>query len=181
MKKKVLLRIILLLTLVSIIGCRNKDNNENPVIRVIYLMPQAGGQLALQEIENHPEILMVNSFNDLKEEFHAKCAIWIDKDTINIIDETWLHEEPQMYCPLVLIGYNDSLYSFREQLSGFEIEGPYVDWSKQTLEPGFSVWMLTEKTETSISSFMKGYNEVPSVMRIIEVTNLLLEGKFPPQ
>jgi len=94
-------------------------------------------------------------------------------------DESWLHEEPQMYCPIVLVGYNNALYSFRECLTGFEIEGPYVDWSEQVLEPGFSVWMLIEKTESSTSSFMRGYNEALSVERIMMITDMLIEGTLP--
>ena len=111
-------------------------------IKAIYLTPQEGGQLSKQGIESYPEILMVNSFSELKENFQTNCAIWIDKGAVSIIDQTWLHEEPQMYCTLVLVGYNDAIYSFREKLTGFGIEGPYVDWSEQELEPGFSIWML---------------------------------------
>jgi len=84
-----------------------------------------------------------------------------------------------MYCPLVLVGFNDALYSFREQLTGFGIRGPYVDWSNRELESGFSIWMLLEKNETATSSFMKGYNENPSAMQIIALTDMLLEGTLP--
>ena len=84
-----------------------------------------------------------------------------------------------MYCPLVLVGYNDATYSFREKLTGFGIEGPYVDWNEQELEPGFSIWMLLEKTETATSSFMKGYSEAPSAMQIIALTDMLLSGTLP--
>ena len=144
-------------------------------IRAIYLVLQGGGQLTTQEIEACPGILVVNTFSDLKEAFQTECAIWIDKNAITMIDETWLHEESQMYCPVVLVGYNDAIYSFRDQLSGFGIEGPYVDWSKEKLEPGFSVWMLLEKTKTSTSAYMKGYDEVPSAKQIIALTDSLLE------
>ena len=167
-----------LFTISLVVGCKC-HTDENTYIRAIYLTPQDGGQLSIREIEDHQGILMVHSFSDLKEEFQAKYAIWIDKDAIYMIEMEWLHDEPQMYSPLVLIGYNDALYSFREQLTGFEIEGVYVDCSKQSLEPGFSVWILTEKTEKSTSSFMKGYGEAPSVNQIIAVTDMLLEGNLP--
>jgi hypothetical protein len=179
MKKTIIFGIILLFTLGLIFGCSDKDNSKNSAIRAIYLTPQDGGQLTDQELEKYPEILKVNSFNDLKNAIQAKYAIWIDKDAVTMIDETWLHEEPQIYCPLVLVGYSNALYSFREILTGFGIEGPYVDWSNETLELGFSVWMLTENTGASTSSFMRGYSETPSAKQIITITDMLLEGKFP--
>jgi len=145
----------------------------------IYLAPPEGGQLTKQDIETCPEILIVNSFGELKENFQTNSAIWIDRGALNMVDQTWLHEEPQMYCPLVLVGFNDALFSFREQLTGFGIEGPYVDWSERELESGFSIWMLQEKTETTTSYFMKGYNENQSALQIIALTDTLLEGTLP--
>jgi hypothetical protein len=150
-----------------------------PEVRAIYLAPHEGGQLSFQDIENHPEILTVNSFSGLKEAFQPNCAIWIDKDAISLVDETWLHEEPQMYRPLVLVGLNDALYSFRECLSGFDIEGPLVNWSEQVPEPGFSVWVLLEKTGTSTSSFIQGYSEVPSVSQILAITDVFYSAILP--
>ena len=54
-----------------------------------------------------------------------------------------------------------------------------MDWTDQELEPGFSIWMLIEKTETSTSAFMKGYTEIPSAIKIIAKTKMLLEGTLP--
>ena len=154
----------------------DRDLNE---IKAIYLAPKGGGQISAQEIESHPEILVVNNFGDLKKAFQPQYAIWIDKDAIAITDQTWLREEPQMNNPLVLVGFNNGLFSFRDTL-GLNIEGPYVDWSEEVLEPGFSVWMLLEATKPSTtSSYMQGYSEIPSVDRIFAVTDMLLGGKLP--
>jgi hypothetical protein len=175
MRKSIVLGITFLLTLALIVGCGYNDKSKNPALRAVYLTPQEGGQLTAQELEDYPEVLVVNSFADLKDAVQIKCAIWIDKDAVNMIDENWLHEEVQMYCPLVLIGYNNALYSFREKLTDFSIEGPYVDWNSETLEPGFSIWMLIDSTKTSTSAFMQGYDEIPSAKRIISLTNKLIE------
>jgi hypothetical protein len=179
MRKSIVLGIAFLLTLALIVGCSDSNKSENSDLKAIYLTPQEGGQLTAQELKNHPEILVVNSFTDLKDAVQIKCAIWIDKDAVNMIDENWLHDDTQMYCPLVLIGYNNALYSFREKLTGFSIEGPYVDWNIETLEPGFSIWMLIDSTDTSTSSVMNGYDESPSAKRIISLTNKLIEEYFP--
>jgi hypothetical protein len=46
-----------------------------------------------------------------------------------------------------------------------------------TLEPGFSVWMIRDETGSSLSAFMNGYNQMPSVQGILDITNALLERK----
>jgi hypothetical protein len=152
--------------------------------KAVYLKPSIGGQISSNELKKYPEILIVNSFKELKNSVNKKIAIWIDKDALNIMDDTiidnnWLSKKPQNLYPIVLIGYNNALYSFREKLSGFRIEGPYVDWSKIKLEPGFSIWMIKKKTKTSVSALMKGYKEIPKAKRILTITNALLENKFP--
>jgi len=38
-------------------------------LSAIYLIPPEGGQMAVQDIETFPEILIVNSFSELKENF----------------------------------------------------------------------------------------------------------------
>lgn len=42
---------------------------------------------------------------------------------------------------LGLIGYNNSLYAFRDKLDLYGMHGPKVDWSKIKLQPGFSLAM----------------------------------------
>ena len=144
--------------------------------QAIYLV-QDSGQLSSDELQTHPEVVVTNTFDDFKHHAPTKAALWIDKNAVNLVDSHWLHEPPQEYYPLVLVGYNDALYAFRDTLSGFGISGPYVDWSTRTLEPGFSVWMIREETSSSLSAIMKGYNQEPTVQDILNITNALLEGK----
>ncbi len=48
------------------------------------------------------------------------------------------------------------------------------------MEPGFSVWKLTQQTGSSTSAYMKEYAKVPTVERVLLVTDALLKGEPPP-
>ena len=152
--------------------------------KAVYLKPRIGGQISENELKKYPEILVVNSYKKLKSSVNKKVAIWIDKDALKMVDDrmkcnNWLWQRPQNSYPILLIGYNDSLYSFTEQLSVFLIIPPHIDWSKTKLEPGFSVCKIIKRNKKSISYFMKGYKEHPRTKSILSITNMLLENKFP--
>ena len=166
----------LVITILSLIGCTNKTENT---AKVIYLAPKDGGQLTTDDINKYPEVIRVSDFNKFKKLVSKNTAIWIDKDAVDLLDLNWVQKEAESKIPIVLIGYNNALYSFREKLSCFGINGPYVDWSNQKLEPGFSIGMLKEKTETSSSAFISGYETNPDIKQILSLTNMLLEGKIP--
>lgn len=144
--------------------------------KALYLV-LAQGQLAADDLKAHPEVVVVHSAQELRELGRREVALWIDRDAIGLVDQAWLHAAPQKYYPVVLVGYNDALYSFREKLGGFGIIGPYVDWNARRLEPGFSVWKLKEQTSASTSAFMQGYDGAPTVEAILAKTNGLLEGQ----
>ena len=154
------------------------NQSEPNRILAIYLV-QNQGQLAASDLRLHPEVMVTNSFDEFKRLSHAKVALWIDKNAISLVNMDWLHQAPQKYYPLALIGYNDALYSFRETLAGFPISGPAVDWSTVTLEPGFSVWMIREETSSSLSTYMKGYAQSSTVDAILTITNALLKSGPP--
>ena len=187
----------LALTLIIIVGLgitvygvlnillKNKDENKNELslnqstveIKAVYLMPVTGGQITKEDLAAYPEILPVTDFETLTSHTNKHIAIWIDKDAVDLLPEGWLNQEPQKYYPIVLVGYNNALYSMREKLH-FPIHGPKVDWSKQKLEPGFSVWMIEKDTPNETSAFMKGYAESVTAERILEVSNELLKKSF---
>jgi hypothetical protein len=48
-------------------------------------------------------------------------------------------EQAQVYFPLVLVKYNNSLYSCRENIRRCVMGGPIVGWDTVDLEPGFSI------------------------------------------
>jgi hypothetical protein len=161
---------------------KNKDNNKNEPalnqpteeIRAVYLMPVTGGQITKKDLETHPEILPVTDFATLASHTNRHIAIWIDKDTISLLPEGWLTQEPQKFYPIIVVGYNNALYSMREKL-GMPIIGVWVDWSKYKLEPGFSAWMIESEKGSSFSALMKGYPESINVEHILEVSNELLK------
>lgn len=162
---------------------KNKDKNEPALnqptaeIKAVYLMPVTCGQITKEDLETHLEILPVTDFATLASHTNKHIAIWIDKDAVDLLPEGWLNQEPQKYYPIVLVGYNNALYSMREKLN-LPIIGPKVDWSKQKLEPGFSAWMIEKDTPNETSAFMKGYAETVTAERILEVSNELLKKSF---
>ena len=182
MKSFTVLMIMLLL-----VGCApiaisaespSTNQSDTNIISAIYLV-QGQGQLAASDLGLHPEVMVTNSFDDFKQLSQAKVALWIDKNAVSLVNMDWLHQAPQKYYPLMLVGYNDALYSFRETLLGFPISGPAIDWSTVTLEPGFSVWMIREETSSSISTYMMGYAQPPTVDAILTITNALLKSGPP--
>ena len=92
-------------------------------IRAIYLV-QNPGQLDAIDLRAHPEVAVVNTFSDLKQHTQTRVAIWIDKNSAALITENWLDQPPQMYYPTVLVGYNDTLYSFKYVLRICCFSGP---------------------------------------------------------
>ena len=148
---------------------------KNVGIRAIYLVHESG-QLSENDLGDHPEVIVVHTFLEFQDIASTHSAdLWIDKDAVELVDFDWLHQKPQKYFPLVLIGCNEPLYSFRERLTGFGIEGPAIAWDTRTLEPGFSVWILQEENEFSSSAFMKGYKEEAAVQSILNITDVHLE------
>ncbi len=180
--------LVVIIIMILLVGCApiatsvetpSSSQSEPNIISAIYLA-QEQGQLALSDLRLHPEVTTTDSFDEFKRYSQTKVALWIDKNAVSLVNMDWFHQAPQKYYPLVLVGYNDALYSFRETLSGFGISGPAVNWSTVTLEPGFSVWMIQEETASSVSAFMKGYAQPPIVDTILMITNALMMGK-PPQ
>jgi hypothetical protein len=151
-----------------------RKNADYKGFKAVYLMPVTGGQIIKEDLEAHLEILPVTDFATLASHTNKHIAIWIDKDVISLLPEGWLTQEPQKYYPIIVVGYNNALYSMREKLN-LPIIGPWVDWSKQTLGPGFSVWMIESHSANSLPAFMKGYAEEMTASRILEVSNELLK------
>jgi hypothetical protein len=145
-----------------------------PQYKAVYLTDGLE-ELSAEDLKAHPEVVVTKTFEAFKSHAGSRIALWIDKNAVNKIDKKWLNQPPQKYYPLVLVGYNNPLYCFRDTLHVGRIEGPYADWSKEVLEPGFCVWMILEEREFGESSIFQGYKQSPTVQDILEVTNPLLE------
>jgi hypothetical protein len=164
-------KLLIALLALLLAGCLIENKGDT---KAVYLVG-SGQQLSAEELKEHPEIVLVDRYEDLKEIISKKkVAIWIDKSAVSLVNDNWLHEEPQKHYPVVLVGYNDPLFSFRDALDGFGIEGPYVDWSQEKIEPGFSLWCIIDETEGVRSAF-KGFDEIPTVERILSETDEYLK------
>lgn len=163
---------------VGVVGDRAWPDNVE--IKAVYLVSPGGGEIAQTDFDQHPEVVVVQNLVALQRIIVGhKAAIWIDKNALALVDLRWLRAEPQKYYPVVLVGYNNALYAFREQLNIGSIKGPYIDWSKYNLESGFSVWKLLYDTDGTRQAFMKGYQEQPAVSNILPITDSLLAGRIP--
>ena len=139
--KRYLFNIICLLSALLITtGC---FHNEKSVvlsndIKVVYLTSNRGGQLTKKELKNYPQVLVVNSFDDMKtiiNEVGNIIGIWIDKSAVDMADKKWLLEEPQKFYPLLLVGFYD-LVTSKPMRELFYDEN--IDWNSKTMNKGFS-------------------------------------------
>ncbi|MCI4462624.1 MAG: hypothetical protein JHC30_03325 [Caldisericum sp.] len=147
-------------------------------IQAIYLAPRNGGLITDTELKKYPQILKVTDFKTLNSCTSTYIIpIWIDKDAIDLLPQGWLREYPQKFYPIIVVGFSNALYAMREKLN-LGILGPRIDWSKETLGPGFSAWMIEEYGESWMSSFMRGYQEDINVSHILEVSNGLFKQCF---
>lgn len=150
-------------------GLENLQLND---IHAVYLVT-GKGMLTNHELEDSSGIFVVHSFRDLQMiASRRRVALWIDKDALQYVKVNWLHQEPQKYCPLIVLGYCEPLFVFREVLSGFGIEGPGISWDVCRLEHGYSVWALYEDGDI----FMKGYSQDPTADELQPITKSLLNG-----
>ncbi len=193
--KRMILLSIMLLSLAGMFAMANWISTNLAVskpipksFRAVYLV-QRQGELSPADLQAHPEVLVTNTFEGFTQHADKRVALWIDKNAVNLIRgqpqergrTPWLDQAPQANYPLVLVGYNDWLYSFRENLTLCCFLGPIIDWRTKKLEPGFSV-IQRKATSTGLSDilFLKGYNQMPKVQAILHNTNALLDGKIKP-
>lgn len=149
-------------------------------LSAVYLAPASGAKISASDLSSHPSVLVVHNQRDLASAVETRTPIWIDKGAVRMVDRTWLRNHSRKTrCPVALIGYNSALYSFRETLPIVGIHGPDVDWNRQDLEPGFSVWMVEAANDGGTSGYLKGFKEAPTVSAISDVTGALLAGRRP--
>ena len=160
----------------------NENATKAKIYKAVYLEPEKGGELTDSDLKNHPEVFVVHTGNQLVSAVKDKIAIWIDKDSVDSVDINWLQSSSLRFFPKVVVGYNNPVYAFSERLHlsywhGFGIRP--IDWSKQRLEPGFSVAMWKEE-KTQTQAIITQYDGTPNVLKILNITNALLEGKDIP-
>jgi hypothetical protein len=171
----------LILISLSIASCIPKaaDDSTSASLKAVYLI-QKEAQLSSEDLQAHPEVIAVQTFDEFKKYANQKLALWIDRSAtpFNSEQEKWINEAPQTYYPIVLIGTSDTLYAFRDllKLCCFMGPGDYPGYDA----PGFSViqWEETNEPDYHAVNFLQGYNQKPTVEAILEITNDLLEGRL---
>jgi len=178
----------LILMFLSIAGCIPKatdniavgaNNTTSASLRAAYLI-QGNAELSSEDLQAHPEIVMVQTFDEFKKYGRQKIALWIDKSAtpFNSEEEKWINEAPQTYYPIVLVGTSDTLHAFRDllRLDGFMGPAQYPGYDPA---PGFSVIQWEAKDNLGFHALiLNGYNQKPTVQALLQITNALLEGSL---
>jgi putative nigrescin immunity protein NigD len=173
MKKLAVLFIFLL--------CNSCASKASP-LKAVYLT-HAGGELSEEDLRAHPQVIVVQSFDELKKQANQKIALWIDKSAtpFDSEQEDWINAAPQAYYPLALIGTSDTLYAFRDLLRLRGLQGPASRYPGYDAS-GFSVIQREPPADPNTAPInvplMHGYDQKPTVQSILEITNDLLEGKI---
>jgi hypothetical protein len=165
----------LLILLIFLPAC---GANTATRIKAAYLVVP-GGQLASAELNQHPEIFVTSSFSAFQKAARRRIALWIDKDALSLVDSAWLDQLPQSSYPIIVVGYNDPLRSFRDGLTLCCFAGP-VNPDYSGSEPGFSVIERASGAPSAPVTWLQGFKQAPHVVDILQVSNALLEGKLLP-
>ncbi len=148
--------------------------------RVAYLV-QSGGQLSQTELAGHPEILVTNSYTEFKQAARRRIALWIDKNATQLVDLEWINSMPQTSYPIFVIGYNDPLLSFRDRLPvGVFLGPPLAPTEISKADGGFSVIKRDSNAPGAQITMVAGFKQPPTVERLLNLSNDLLDGKIPP-
>jgi hypothetical protein len=137
------------------------------------------GQLSQAELNRRPEIFVTTSFAAFQLAARQRIGLWIDKNAFTLVDSTWLDRPPQSAYPIVVIGYNDTLRSFRDGLTICCFAGPAnPDYSGA--EPGFSVILRASGKMGAPTIMLQGFKQIPHVDDILRISNDLLDGNIHP-
>lgn len=156
-----------LIIVLFVTGCASKP--EAP-IKAVYLV-RGVGQLSREDLQAHPEVMVTDNFDSLKDNAQSKVAIWIDINAVEFVDLEWLGQSPQALYPVVLVGNGDETCSFFNAIHYFTFE-PTCCLECGFPPPGFSVNIQSGVSE----GHMRGYETIPTVQDILDITNPLLDG-----
>jgi hypothetical protein len=171
--KKLVSSILLMLFLLPACGSLFSTH-----IRAAYLV-QSPGQLSQAELAKHPEIFVTSSFSAFRQVARQPIGLWIDKNALILVDSNWLDQPPQSLYPIIVIGFNDPLRSFRDGLTLCCFAGPAMpDYSGA--EPGFSIIMRLSGKLGAPTTMLQGFKQIPHVDDILRISNALLDGKIRP-
>jgi hypothetical protein len=185
-------RIIIVFAIFLVIGCTPAPTNSpvpptptsNPIpptllsssgipIKAIYFV-QGVGQLSPEDLQAHPEVIATDSFNEFKKFAESKVALWVDINSVGLVDLAWLGESPQSFYPVAVVGNSNDFCAFFVNMLYFTFEVPPAEDEDycSTPWPGFSVNKLTSESRGT----SHGYEQPPTVQGILDVTTPLLES-----
>lgn len=141
-------------------------------IKAIYLV-QGVGQLSQEDLQGHPEVFATDNFDEFKNLAKSKVALWIDINSVGLVDLAWLSKSPQSFYPVAVVGNSNDFCAFFVHMKYFVFEVPLPDDENycNTPRPGFSVNQLADESQGT----SHGYEQPPKVQEILDITNPLLE------
>lgn len=162
---------------------------EQVVAKAVYFVSSKGGELSPDDLKKHSEVTTVHTFADLQRLAGKKVAVWIDLTALPLLqsdqERGWVIRKNADGYPFAMTGCGDFLWCFREKLDCFGISGPGpIDWSKHELPPGFCViCRRREKVGLEVHATEEGrsYKVVPTVQKVLDVTDRLLAGEAAPE
>jgi hypothetical protein len=147
-------------------------------IRAAYLV-HSPGQLFRSELAGHPEIFVTSSFAAFQRAARQRIGLWVDSNALDRVDSSWFDQMPQAAYPIIVVGYGDSLHSFRDGLGICCYAGPATLYPGYD-DPGYSVIMRTSGEMGAATIFAQDFKQPAHVEDILRINNELLDGNIPP-
>jgi hypothetical protein len=168
--------ILIIVIVVPLFGCITKgDLKPKAPLKAVYLVSDKGGEVSKQDLAVHPEVLVVHTVSEFKNAAKRSGSVWIDKNSLDKVDQDWFRKWPQKSYVTAVIGYSDVGYA-HGRIGGFNVTGIF---SRNPDVQGYCVWKLFWESGSGKSAFLMGYNEQPTVDRILAKTEILRLGKAP--
>lgn len=176
--------ICILLLLGSLLFIKTSLKKDKPIVKVedikaIYLCSENSRMLSDSKLKDYPQIKTVMHFKDVIETADNKLvSIWVDKNSVDLVNREWLREKAKRGYPIALVGYGDEIYCFKELLPVYDIR-LNLDFSKRSIISGYSIGLYYRTTESSSRLFIRGYNKEVDAGDLLALTNKLMEDKIP--
>jgi hypothetical protein len=154
------------------------SSHSSTRIQAAYLV-RPPGQLSQAELDSHPEIFVTGSFPAFQQAARRHIGLWIDKNAFTLVNSNWLDQPPQSTYPIIVIGYNNTLRSFRDGLAICCFAGP-ANPDYLGAEPGFSVILRASAEMGAPTIMLQGFKQIPHVDDILRISNELLDGNIHP-
>src|SRR5438093_855836 len=93
-------KLAVILLFLSLTSCSfQATGNDTKRLKAVYFV-HGQGELSLQDLQAHPEVAVVKTFDEFRKYANQKIALWIDKSATPFNpeeEEKWINEAPQTY------------------------------------------------------------------------------------